>query len=114
LLFLPLAFGESVLGLPLFAVFYGLDWIATVPPTVRLATQAFGRERGPIVFGWIASAHQLGAGATALAAGWSRTLLGTYDDAFLVSGVMCLFASALVLRIARRPRLEPAFATGAS
>ncbi|MBV9999517.1 MAG: MFS transporter [Verrucomicrobia bacterium] len=111
LLFLPFAFGSGMLGLPVFAVFYGLDWIATVPPTVRLATLAFGRERAPVVFGWIATAHQLGAACTALAAGWSRTALGTYDDAFLTSGLLCLVGSTLVLSIARRPPLEPAFAT---
>ena len=110
LLFLPLAFGLGVLGLPVFAVFYGLDWIATVPPTVRIATAVFGRERAPIVFGWIAAAHQLGAGVTALAAGWSRTAIGTYDDAFVTSGVLCLIASIVVLSIARRPRLDPGFA----
>ena len=110
LLFLPFAFGSGMLGLPVFAVFYGLDWVATVPPTVRLATLAFGRTRAPVVFGWIATAHQLGAATTALATGWSRTALGTYDDAFLISGLLCLVGSALVLSIARRPPLEPAFA----
>jgi MFS family permease len=59
LLYLPFAFDLSFYGLSLFAIFYGLDWIATVPPTVRLATKAFGTERGPIMFGWIAAAHQL-------------------------------------------------------
>lgn len=109
LLFLPFAFGSGVLGLPVFAMFYGLDWVATVPPTVRLATLAFGRTRAPVVFGWIATAHQLGAACTALVAGWSRTALGTYDDAFLTSGLLCLVGSVLVLSIARRPPLEPAF-----
>lgn len=110
LLFLPFAFGLGVFGLPLFAVFYGLDWIATVPPTIRIATVAFGRERAPIVFGWIAAAHQLGAGVTALAAGWSRTAIGTYNDAFVASGALCLMGSVLVLTIARRPRFEAATA----
>jgi sugar phosphate permease len=110
LLFLPYAFGLGIFGLPLFAVFYGLDWIATVPPTIRIATAAFGRERAPIVFGWIAASHQLGAGLTALAAGWSRTVIGTYNDAFVTSGVLCLLGSMLVLTIARRPRFEAATA----
>jgi sugar phosphate permease len=109
LLFLPLAFGYGIFGLPIFAVFYGLDWLATIPPTVRIATLAFGRERAPIVFGWIAASHQLGAGSMALAAGWSRTAIGTYNDAFVTSGALCLFASVLVLSISRHPRLEPAF-----
>jgi sugar phosphate permease len=110
LLFLPLAFGLGLFGLPLFAMFYGLDWIATVPPTIRIATAVFGRERAPIVFGWIATAHQLGAASTALATGWSRTVTGTYDTAFVTSGVLCLFGSMLVLCIARRPQMLPAFA----
>ena len=57
LLFLPFALNHTALGLPLFAVFYGLDWIATVPPTVRLTTNAFGQENGPVMFGWIVAAH---------------------------------------------------------
>jgi MFS family permease len=101
LLFLPMAFGFGFLGLPIFAVFYGLDWIATVPPTVKLATAAFGRERAPLFFGWIAAAHQLGAGLTAFAAGTVRSLIGSYNDAFLVSGVLCLVAAVMILSIAR-------------
>jgi sugar phosphate permease len=110
LIFLPYAFGIASLGLPVFAVFYGLDWIATVPPTLRLTTAAFGREKAAVVFGWIVAAHQVGASAAALGAGWMRTLTGTYDQAFIFSGALCLIASAIVLLIARRPRLEPAFA----
>jgi predicted MFS family arabinose efflux permease len=109
LLFLPFAFGLGLFGLPVFAVFYGLDWIATVPPTIRIATVAFGRERAPIVFGWIATAHQLGAASTALATGWSRTATGTYDTAFVTSGALCILGSMLVLCIARRPQILPAF-----
>jgi sugar phosphate permease len=108
LLFLPFAFGLGLFGLPVFAVFYGLDWIATVPPTIRIATVAFGRERAPIVFGWIATAHQLGAASTALATGWSRTATGTYDTAFVTSGALCMLGSMLVLCIARRPQTLPA------
>ena len=110
LIFLPYAFGLAAIGLPAFAVFYGLDWIATVPPTLRLTTLAFGRERAPVIFGWIAASHQLGAGMAALGAGWTRTLTGTYDQAFITSGILCLVASTIVLAIARHPRVEPAFA----
>ncbi len=110
LLFLPYAFGLAVVGLPAFAVFYGLDWIATVPPTLKLTTAAFGRERSAVVFGWIAASHQLGAGMAALGAGWTRTLLGSYDQAFIAAGVLCLVASGIVLAIARHPQVEPAFA----
>jgi MFS family permease len=101
LLFLPMAFGFGFLGLPIFAVFYGLDWIATVPPTVKLATAAFGRERAPLFFGWIAAGHQLGAGSTAFIAGAIRTQVGSYDDAFLMSGLLCLIAAGLILTIGR-------------
>jgi sugar phosphate permease len=99
LFFLPLALDASFAGLSFFAVFYGLDWIATVPPTVRLATQNFGGDEGPIVFGWIAAAHQLGAGAIALAAGAIRTHLGTYAPAFEMSGVLCVAAAFAILAL---------------
>jgi MFS family permease len=108
LLFLPMAFGFGFLGLPIFAMFYGLDWIATVPPTVKLAASAFGRERAPLFFGWIAAAHQLGAGITAFAAGTVRSLVGSYDDAFLMSGLLCLIGAGLVLTISRRLAVIPA------
>lgn len=97
LIYLPFSFDISFYGLSLFAVFYGLDWIATVPPTVRLATKAFGTERGPIMFGWIAAAHQLGAALAAFAAGALRVALGTYLEAFMLSGLLCLAAAVMVL-----------------
>jgi sugar phosphate permease len=102
LVFLPHALHEQGTGLSLFTVFYGLDWIATVPPTVKLATDAFGRERAPIVFGWVMAAHQVGAGAAALGAGVIRTQSGAYHLAFLVSGAMCLVAALMALAIGRR------------
>jgi sugar phosphate permease len=99
LIYLPFAFDVSFYGLPLFAAFYGLDWIATVPPTVRLATRIFGAARGPIMFGWIAAAHQLGAALAAFAAGALRVTLGTYLEAFMLSGLLCLVAALMVLFI---------------
>ncbi len=100
LLFVPYAFGVSGLfGLPLFALFYGLDWVATVPPTVRLTIDAFGRDEGPIVFGWVSAGHQLGAGAIALVAGMIRTTSGTYTGAFDLSAIMCLVSAVAVLAI---------------
>ncbi len=102
LIYLPFAFDVSFYGLSLFAVFYGLDWIATVPPTVRLAARIFGAERGPIMFGWIAAAHQLGAALAAFTAGVLRMTLGTYLEAFMLSGLLCLTASLMVLFIGRR------------
>ncbi len=101
LLYLPIAFGADVFGLPAFAVFYGLDWIATVPPTLKLTVQAVGPVDGPIVFGWIFTAHQLGAGAGALIAGIVRTEVDSYTPAWLGAGVICLVAAVVVLRIGR-------------
>jgi len=104
LIYLPHAFGIDFFGLPIFAVFYGLDWIATVPPTVRLTTDVYGRERAPIVFGWVVAGHQLGAAFAAYGAGLLRSSLGTYTVASMISGGLCLVASWLVLRINRGPR----------
>jgi len=106
LIYLPFAFGFSFYGLPLFAVFYGLDWIATVPPTVRLTAQIFGSARGPIMFGWIAAAHQLGAAMAAFGAGALRTGFGTYLEAFMMAGLLCLGAALMVLLIGRGSRRQ--------
>ncbi|MEI8325476.1 MAG: MFS transporter [Betaproteobacteria bacterium] len=92
----------TLYGLSLFAMFYGLDWIATVPPTVKLAAQAFGKERAGLVFGWVFAAHQLGAATAAYGAGLTRTLLLTYNPALFAAGAACLMAAVLVMRI-RRP-----------
>jgi len=99
LLYLPYGFAAQGHGLSIFAVFYGLDWIATVPPTVALAREAFGAERVGVVFGWIVAAHQLGAACAALVAGLIRTHEGTYDHAFLVSGALCLLTAGAMLLI---------------
>ena len=100
LLFLPFT-DFSFYGLSLFAMFYGLDWIATVPPTVRLTAQRFGPERANLVFGWIFAGHQLGAGVAAFGAGLSRTVLQTYLPAFFVAGALCIVAALIVLTISR-------------
>jgi predicted MFS family arabinose efflux permease len=105
LLFLPQALIGPSLGLFVFAVFYGLDWIATVPPTVRLTGEVFGRERASIVFGWVGAAHQLGAAFATFSAGWLRTTSGTYTLAFLSAGTLCLIAAVGVLPIGRARRL---------
>jgi sugar phosphate permease len=104
LLALHSVLGAPSLGLAAFVVFYGLDWVATVPPTVALTAQAFGRERVGIMFGWIFACHQVGASLAALGAGVSRTYLGTYHWAFLVAGALCIGASLASVRI--RPRRE--------
>jgi sugar phosphate permease len=104
LLFLPFSFDLSFYGLSLFAVFYGLDWVATVPPTVRLAADCFGREKSGLMFGWIFCGHQLGAAAAAYGAGLIRTDFGDYLSAFMIAGAFCLLASLLVLGIGRGRR----------
>jgi MFS family permease len=108
LLALPVVIEAHGPGLLAFVVFYGLDWVATVPPTVALTADVFGRERVGLVFGWIFAAHQLGAGAAAFGAGLSETLLGTYTPAFVVAALLGLVASALSLRI--RPPVRVAVA----
>ena len=102
----------SFYGLSLFAMFYGLDWIATVPPTVRLTAQRFGAERANLVFGWVFAGHQIGAAFAAFGAGLSRTLLSTYLPAFFFAGALCVVAALIVLAIARVPK--PAIAKTAT
>jgi MFS family permease len=94
----------SFYGLSLFAMFYGLDWIATVPPTVRLTAQRFGAERANLVFGWIFAGHQIGAAFAAFGAGLSRTVLASYLPAFFFAGALCVVASLIVLSISRTPK----------
>ncbi len=101
LLLLPYVLGTPNFALILFIVFYGLDWVATVPPTVQLARKVFGAQNFAIIYGWIFASHQLGAAAVAFAAGAVRTYFGDYQFAFMFSGLLCLIASGMVLRIAR-------------
>ncbi len=107
LLLLPYVFGSPQFGLILFIVFYGLDWVATVPPTVQLARKSFGQQNFAIVYGWIFAAHQLGAASIAFAAGAVRTYFGDYQLAFMSSGLLCLVAAGLVLRIGRERPAVP-------
>src|SRR5476651_639743 len=90
LIYLPFA-NFTFYGLSLFAVFYGLDWIATVPPTLAIANRAFGSPKAPILFGWIAASHQIG--AAAFLAGASRTGTGSYLDSFVVAGLVAVAAA---------------------
>jgi MFS family permease len=92
----------TLYGLSVFAMFYGLDWIATVPPTVKLSAQAFGKEKAGAIFGWVFAAHQLGAATAAYGAGLTRTLLLTYTPALIAAGLACLLAAAIVMAI-RKP-----------
>jgi len=107
LLFLPYS-DFTFYGLSLFAVFYGLDWIATVPPTVRLTAQRFGAERANLVFGWVFAGHQIGAGVAAFGAGLSRTVYATYLPAFFVAGALCIAAALAVLAISRPAKVATA------
>ncbi|MDE2334621.1 MAG: MFS transporter [Rhodospirillales bacterium] len=95
----------TVVGLSAFAVFYGLDWVATVPPTARLSGQVLDRERGPLVFGWAFAAHQLGAATAAIGAGIARDVFATYIPAFATAGVACLLAAGAALAVRRGARL---------
>ena len=105
LMFLPQALLGPATGLGIFAVFYGLDWIATVPPTVKLTGEVFGREKASIVFGWVAAAHQMGAAFAAYTAGALRTNFGSYAPAFIVAGALCVIAAFGVLPIARARKM---------
>ncbi|MDR3455338.1 MAG: MFS transporter [Rhodoferax sp.] len=96
----------TLYGLSIFAMFYGLDWVATVPPTVKLAGATFGKERVGLVFGWIFAAHQIGAATAAYGAGLTRTLLLTYTPALYAAGGACLLA-AIAVMVMRRPSKVP-------
>lgn len=100
----------TIFGLSPFVVFYGLDWVATVPPTVKLANEHFG-ERANVVFGWVFAGHQIGAACAAWGAGLTRTLYESYLPAFVVAGSLCLLA-ALALALAREtpPEVPATFA----
>jgi predicted MFS family arabinose efflux permease len=100
----------DLFSLSLFAVFYGLDWLATVPPTVRLATESFGERDGPIVFGWVAFGHQIGAATAAFGAGVLRDLQGRYLESFVIAGILGLVAAGGALAI-RRDGAQQAGAT---
>lgn len=107
--------GLSLLALPFvdlggpdavaFAVFFGLDWVATVPPTLKLTNARFGETEGPVVYGWIFTGHQAGAAVAAIAAGWIRQASGDYAPAFFAGG-LCAIAVALVM--IARPRARSA------
>jgi sugar phosphate permease len=93
--------GFTLVGLGLFAMFYGLDWIATVPPTVKLTGAAFGPQKAGMVFGWVFAAHQLGAATAAWGGGLSRTVMASYTPALYVAGGACIVAAFLALAVRR-------------
>jgi len=93
--------GFDVVSLSVFAVFYGLDWIATVPPTLRLASDSFGDREAPILFGWIMMGHQIGAASAAAMAGILRDRTGSYTQAFVVAGMLAIVAGVATLVVGR-------------
>jgi sugar phosphate permease len=111
LLYLPFTLQQGAHGLGWFAIFYGLDWVATVPPTVRLTGDTFGRENTGVIYGWIGASHQLGASLAAFGAGAIRTSLGNYQLAFWIAGTLCVLAGVAFLtigRVALQARVAPA------
>lgn len=99
-------------SLLLFVLFYGLDWVATVPPTVALCREHFGIQRAGVVFGWVFASHMIGAGIAASYAGWVRQTTGGYLVAWITAGALCLAAAVLCLLI-RSPSRDAATLTGA-
>jgi len=91
----------TLIGLSLFAVFYGLDWVATVPPTVRLTSAAFDKQRAPMIFGWIFAGHQLGGAVAAYGAGLTRTVMLSYSPALYAAGFTCIVAAASIFLVKR-------------
>lgn len=98
LLYLPFS-SFSIYELSLFAIFYGLDWVATVPPTVKLAAERFGADKAPLVFGWIFMGHQLGAASAAYFAGAVRTGLESYMPALFTAGALCIMAALAIMTL---------------
>ncbi|RED58620.1 MFS transporter [Cohnella lupini] len=105
LIFLPQALQMGYMEMMIFTVFYGLDWIATVPPTVKISSNVFGKESAGMIFGWIVVAHQLGASVAAYGAGMMRDWLGSYSVSFVAAGFVCFFAALMAIKI---PKAEGA------
>jgi MFS family permease len=97
LLLLP--FVRDYVGLVVFAIIYGLDWFATVPPSMAITADTFGRQNVGKVYGWIFMSHQIGAAIMASAAGAVRTHLGNYDIAFFAGGIIAMIAAICALNI---------------
>lgn len=107
LLTVPAVLGPNIeLPLLFFIVFYGLDWIATVPPTVQLCREYFGLAKSGIVYGWVFASHMIGAGIAAAFAGWIRDSQGAYTIAWYTAAVLCLVAAASMFLLKRFPTLK--------
>jgi MFS family permease len=113
LVFLPMLLAPSVHPPMLFfIIFYGLDWVATVPPTIALCREYYG-EDSAIVFGWVLASHQVGAAVVAFAGGVARDVFGSYDVVWYASGALCAVAALMALVIRRAPvRETPVVAAG--
>ena len=92
----------------IFIIFYGLDWVATVPPTIVLCRTILGPERATVIYGWVFAAHQIGGSVAALGAALLRVKFGNYAAAFYIAGILCLGASYIVLQIGKKRTTEPA------
>lgn len=102
LLFLDPTLAQGGFGLGGFMMLYGLDWVATVPPTVALCIERFGVKRGPLVYGWVFAGHQVGAAVAATGAGYLRDTTGSYKSSFVIAGVCCMFAAYGSSRLTRK------------
>src|SRR3954454_3227940 len=100
----------DIVSLSLFSIFYGLDWVATGPATFALTNEVFGRKDTPVIIAWIFAFHQIGGALAAYRAGAVRIETGDYLLAFVTSGIACLLASLIVLRVTRVTRVTPALA----
>ena len=89
-----------------FIIFYGLDWVATVPPTVLLCRQVLTPEKGAIIYGWVFAAHQVGGAIAAFGAAVLRIKFGDYAAAFYVTGIMCVVTSYFVLQITLKEKVK--------
>lgn len=104
LVLLPFALMEGNLTwILVFSVFYGLDWVATVPPTINLSRQIFGVHKSAIIYGWIFASHQVGAATAAYGGGMLYSYFNTYTWAFFMAGVCCVMASLFVILIKKQP-----------
>lgn len=107
LLILPSLLGPHTQpSLWVFIIFYGLDWVATVPPTVMLCRELFG-SNGPVAFGWVFASHQIGSAIAATGAGVIRDIQGTYDLAWYLAGALCATAALMSAFILRNPEPKP-------
>src|SRR5712671_4660543 len=106
LLYLPFALDMSIYGLPIFSIVYGLDWIASAPPTVRLLIGVVGTERIGIMVAWITVIHQVGSASAAYLAGVLRIAFGSYLEAFIISGILLIVASIMVLFVGAGGRVH--------